>query len=368
MKRRIVITGGHHISALVLAKALRQKGYQVFWIGTRYPRWPEKTEGQEYKQVKASGFAFFNLRAGKFHKNFKDWWRVFFGFFRAWAYLFHLKPDLVFSFGGYLAVPVVLSAWFLGIPSFTHEQTRTAGLANRFLKFFVKKVFLTWSSSRKFFPFRKSVFVGLPVRKEIVFSRKTKLFPEKLPTILVAGGKQGSHVINSCIEEILEEVLQNFNLIHQCGSILEAEDFSRLSKKRNFLSLKKRYILKKFFSDQEMGENLATAHFFVGRAGAHIVYELALKGKPAIFIPLPFAFAQEQERNARLFTKHRAGKIILQEELNKESLLKAIREVEKNFNFYKKNAQFLTAKIRKDATDKIVEEIEKFSYEKKKRN
>lgn len=366
---KIVIVGGHHVSALVLAKLLRARDYKIFWFGTRYPRWPEKTEGIEYQQVMAAGFPFFDLKAGKFYKNFKTWWRIPLGFFQALWYLLKIRPKLIFSFGGYLAVPTVLAGWWLKIPAFTHEQTRTAGLANRFLKFFVRKIFLTWEKSVKFFPKRKAVLVGLPVREEILFPLEKRIFKTGRPTILVVGGKQGSHVINCSLEKVLEKVLRKYNVIHQCGEILGKKDLRRLSQKRDLLPLKlrKRYFLQDFFSDEQIGQALNEADFVVSRAGAHIVYELALLKKPAIFIPLPFAFAEEQKKNADLFVKVGAGKIIPQQKLDGEILFKAIEQTNKKLNFYKKNAQKLSKFVRKDAEKSILEYIEKFAYEEKKK-
>lgn len=365
---KIVIIGGHHISALVLAKELRNRKHQVYWLGTRFPRWPEKTEGVEYRQVKAAGFPFYELRTGKFHANLKHWWRIPRGFFQAFFYLRKLKPDLIFSFGGYLAVPVVLNGWFLGIPSFTHEQTRIAGLANRLMKFFVKKVFLTWPESSFHFPQEKSILVGLPLRKEILFPAEEKMFKEKLPVIYVVGGKQGSHILNLTIKEILAELLKNYNVVHQCGEILEFQDYKLLKQMREKLPsiLQRRYILHTFFDDQTMGNLLKQADLVIGRAGAHIVYELAFLGKPAIFIPLPFSFAKEQEENAKIFVQKGAGVLIKQEQLNGKALLGKIKEVFNYLETYKKQAQELKKLVEPQAAKKIANYLERFFYEKKK--
>lgn len=148
---KIIIVGGHHISALALAIYLRAKGHNIIWFGTRYPRWPENIEGVEYKQVKKKGFPFVEIRAGKFHKNISRWQRIPLGFYDSFINLRKLKPDVILSFGGYLAVPVILTGWFMRVPSFTHEQTTAAGLANKFLSHFVKKSFYCLASIGRLF-------------------------------------------------------------------------------------------------------------------------------------------------------------------------------------------------------------------------
>lgn len=358
---KIIIIGGHHISALVLAKYLKKRGHQVYWFGTRYPRWPEKTEGLEYRQVKAENLPFIDLKAGKFWENFWRWWRIPFGFFQAIWYLSKLKPDLIFSFGGYLAVPVVTGGWLLNIPGITHEQTRTAGLANRFLQYFVKKIYLTWPESKKFFNQKKIVVVGLPVRQEIVNQKKTKLFNNQLPTIFVVGGRQGSHSFNLAVKEILPKLLPAYNLVHQCGDVLSGRDYDELKivKEKLPLDLRKRYLLSNFFDDKKMAEILGAADLAVSRAGAHIVYELAFSGKPAIFVPLPFSFAKEQLENAKLFTQNEAGIIISQEQLNGELLLQKIREMFNKIDYYRSEAKKLKKLVKLDATSTIGSLIEK---------
>jgi UDP-N-acetylglucosamine--N-acetylmuramyl-(pentapeptide) pyrophosphoryl-undecaprenol N-acetylglucosamine transferase len=359
---KIVIIGGHHISALVVAKKLKQQGHQVFWFSCRFPRSSEKIEGLEYLQVKAAGLPFIDLNTGKFHKNFFSWWRIPLGFFQALYYLIKIKPDTVLAFGGYIAAPVVLAAWFLRIPAFTHEQTRTAGLANRFLAHFVKKIFLSWDGSKKFFPPKKVIVVGLPLRYQIINAQKKKIFKNDLPIIMVVGGRQGSHIINCAVGEILEKILTTYNLIHQCGDILTMKDFYDLNKKRERLeqNLKERYLLKSFFNDDQIAICLKAADLVVSRAGAHIVYELAMLGKPTIFIPIPFAFADEQTQNAKFFTQHGAGEIISQEKFNSQLLLRTITKMNNNLKIYKNHANQLPKFVRKDATEKIVKYLENF--------
>ncbi len=364
---KIVIVGGHHISALVLAKYLKERHHQIYWLGTRYPRWPEKTEGREYRQVKSEKIPFFDLKTGKFYQNFWRWWRIPWGFFQAIWYLAKLKPDLIFSFGGYLAVPVVVGGWLLNIPSVTHEQTRTAGLANRFLQYFVKNVYLTWPESKKFFKVKKTIVVGLPLRAALIKQKKVQIFPNQLPIILIVGGRQGSHTLNLVIKKILPALLARYNVIHQTGEVLAGRDYQDLKNFREKLPspLKERYFLGDFFDDKKMAEILASADLVISRSGAHIVYELALLGKPTIFIPLPFSFAKEQLENAKLFTQNKAGIIIEQRQLDGEILLRRIEEMFKKINDYHRHAKKLKKLINLKAVLTITELIENLIDEKR---
>ena len=361
---KIVIIGGHHVSALALAVYLRKKGHSIVWLGTRYPRWPEKVEGIEYKQVKKEGFDFIEIRAGKFHKNAFRWPRIPLGFYDSFISLKKIKPEAIVSFGGYLAVPVVLAGWSMRVPSFTHEQTRTAGLANKFLSRFVKKIFIAWPQSASFFPKNKTLYTGLPLRQQFKQVEKKKLFSNNLPTITIAGGKQGSHIINLSVEPILKTLLKEFNVIHQAGDMLDYKDYLSFTELRNKLpaDLKKRYLLKKFFEDKEWLSCLSSSDFCVCRAGAHTVYELAYLGKPAIFIPLPFSYADEQQKNAEFFSKNNAGELITQKKLNSKELLEKILAVKKSLSLYKKNAENLKKRIPGNAEDVILSLLESSSH------
>lgn len=360
---KIAIVGGHHISALVLAKNFLKQGDEVFWFGCRFPRWPEKTEGVEYRQVrKINKIPFFEIKTGKFHQSLWDWFRIPGGFFQSIKFLQKTKPDIILSFGGYLAVPVVLAGWILGIPNFIHEQTKTAGLANRFLQHFAKKIFLTFPESGKYFNSKKIILTGLPVR-EILFksNEKKKIFDNYRKTIFVFGGKQGSNSLNQAVFSNLKEILSTFNLIHQCGDVLQSQDYLHALNLRKKLpdNLKKNYQVSEFFDDALMAQNLQATDFVVCRAGAHTVYELALLGKPAIFVPLPFAFADEQRENANFFASHRAGIIIPQKELL-AGLIPALEKMAKNYQTYRENAQKLTYLLSCDATQKITSYLKNY--------
>jgi len=337
---KIVFTGGHHNSALVVARMLKKRGHQLFWLGHKKTMKKEKSISAEYLEVKKHGIPFFELQAGKFSQVFNPWQilKIIRGFFQAFKLLCQLKPDLIVSFGGYLSVPVVYSGFLLNVPSISHEQTSQAGLANRINSLITKRVFITWPSSKKYFPKQKTKLIGLPVREEFLKKKKKASqdyrFNKNLPVIFVIGGKQGCHFLNCLIEEVLEELLEKYNLVHQTGRIEKTNDWPRLRKKRAALSeeLKKRYLLKPYFYNQDMTFLLSKADLAVSRAGAHIIYELAMLGKPAILIPFPWANKQEQLKNAQLLQKWRMVKILRQKRTSSRLLKQTINDCLNNLD------------------------------------
>lgn len=362
MKKKIVITGGHHNSALVVAEALRDKGYEVIWFGHKFSMWGDKEPGAEYKEVTRAGFKFIEIKAGKFHRTYHPLKlaRLPLGFTQSFYYLLRFRPALILSFGGYLAVPVVIYGWLLRIPILTHEQTVVYGLANQVIERFAKKILVSWEPSLKHFP-DKAVFTGLPLRPEIFNREKGKYdFRNNLATIYITGGKQGSHLINQAVKEFLADLLKNYNLIHQCGSTTVHDDFSELKKIRNQLPLdiQKRYILVDYVFRQEIGNVFATADLVVSRAGAHTTYEMAALGKPTLFIPIPWTYADEQTKNAQILVKAGIAELLPQDQLTAKKLYQTIQKMMENLNQYKKNSLKAKKLIRTDATEKIIRLVE----------
>ena len=364
MKRKIVITGGHHNSALVVAEELRERGYEVIWFGHRYSMRGDDKPSAEYQEVTKAGFKFVEIRAGKFYRTYHPFKlaRLPLGFIQSFYYLLKFRPNLILSFGGYLAVPVVISGWLLRIPIITHEQTVVYGLANRVIQPFAKKILVSWKNSLEHFSEKKAVLTGLPLRPKIFQKQKGKFdFKNDLLTVYITGGKQGSHVINEAVAESLPDLLKKYNLIHQCGGSTVYNDLSKLKKIRDELSpkLKKRYLLRDYIFQQEVGSVFAAADLIVSRAGAHITYELAALGKPALFIPIPFSFAEEQLKNAQILAQTGLVEILPQEKLSAKMLSRLINKMVLNLGRYKKNSVRAQKLVKLDAAKRIVELVEK---------
>jgi len=359
--KKIVFCGGHHNSALLVAEALKNKGYEIYWFGHKFSMIEDKNPSAEFIEVTKKGIPFIEINAGKIQPNYKFFQyllRIPVGFWQSFFSLLKIKPDLIVSFGGYLALPVAYCGFFMGIPVVTHEQTVVSGLANKLISFIAQKIFITFESSAKYFPKNKVVLSGLPLREDIFLDKKN-LFNNKRKTIYVTGGKQGSHVINEEIFKILPSLLDRFNVIHACGStsvfddIKKAEDIKeKLKEKGDY------YLVKKYFFEDEIGAVFNSADFVISRSGAHTVYELLFLNKPAILIPIPWTNNNEQYKNAKMLENCGLAKILSQEELKKGKLLKTILEFEKKLDFYKRKK--INCKLK--STKIIVDEIEKILH------
>jgi len=360
--KTIVFTGGHHNSALLIAKALKKKGFEIYWFGHKHTMEKEESLSLEIREVQRAGIQFINLKTAKFYNNYNPLFLIkfIFGFFQSLFHLIKIKPKLIFAFGGYLSVPVGLSGKLLGIKLIISEQTSRAGLANRILSIFADKILLTWSSSQKFFKKKKCAVVGLPLPEQTFKKKKSeKQFDNKLLTILITGGKQGSHVINRAIEERLPVYLKKYNLIHQTGAIKKTNDFERIVEKRKKIDkeYRQRYKLKKFLFREEMIEALKSADLVISRAGAHIIWELAALGKPAILIPYPWAYKDEQFFNAKKLEKTGGAIILKQKNLSAEFLFKQVEKAMGKIDKLSKKAGKMKKLVVRDSKEKIISVI-----------
>jgi len=357
---KVVICGGHHSSALVVAEKLREKGHQVFWFGHKYSMIGDENPSAEFLEVSQKGIPFVEIRAGKWqprHHFWRNFFRIPLGFGKSFKKLLEVRPDLVVSFGGYLALPVAYSAAFLRIPVVTHEQTTAVGSANKLIAKIARKVFITFENSAKYFSREKVILTGLPLR-ESLFEKGQKFFGNSKKTIYITGGKQGSHVINEAVFQILLELLKKFNVIHQCGSSTLFGDFERALKIKGDWGIKgKNYWPKEYFFEEEIGLVFNSADFVISRAGAHTIYELLVLRKPAILIPIPWSSRGEQLKNAQLLQSLGLAKILSQKDLEAGALEKTITDFVKTLPQRSKLTSF--PKIQREASDLIVREIEK---------
>lgn len=339
---KIVITGGHHSSALPVIEQFRVKypGTEIYWFGHRFSVKGDKNDTLEYREITALGIPFYNLKAGKVYKTFNiiRLLKVPFGFFQALCWLKKIRPDVILSFGGYLAVPTVIAGWLIGIPSITHEQTVVIGYANKVISKFAKKICVGWKESEKYFPAGKVVYSGVPIRRAVFEKRSNSFEPgNNLPFIYVTAGKTGSHLLNDVIKEALPELLAFANVIHQCGDNSKYNDYEQLEGIYNQVdSLSEgKYFLRRFVLDDEIGEAFNRACLVISRSGAHTVTELLALEKPALLIPIPWVSHNEQWENANMLKGYGLAEIIEEKNLSEESLLAGIKKMLANLMTYK---------------------------------
>lgn len=322
---RLIITGGHHTSALQVALRLRDLGWHPIWFGHRHSMWGDTVDSSEYREVIASGFEFFDLKAGKIYHTLHPLKlaRLPLGFIQAFVLLRRLKPQGIVSFGGYLAAPTVVVGWFLGIPSLTHEQTVVIGWANRLISHFATRIAVSWPQSLSLFPPPKTVLTGLPLRPQIAnyFSHKPQSPHSKL-TVYITGGKQGAHALNQAIFAALPRLLHFCRLIHQTGVTRLNSDFTKAQ-----TAARKYSHYQAFGYDSALAlSSLQQADVVVGRSGAHTAYELAVLGKPCVLVPLPNSSHSEQDLHAAILQKNHQAIVLTQANLSPTSLVAAIKQ------------------------------------------
>jgi UDP-N-acetylglucosamine--N-acetylmuramyl-(pentapeptide) pyrophosphoryl-undecaprenol N-acetylglucosamine transferase len=362
--KRIIITGGHHNSALPVIEELKKTfpSLEIHWIGHRRSMKGDKSETLEYREIIGLKIPFYTLHAGKVYKTYNPFrlLKVPVGFIQSLYLLLKIKPDLILSFGGYLAVPVVIIGKLLKIPSLTHEQTVVAGHANRVISKFADRVLVSWQESKKFFPKHKVVHVGLPLRNEIFSSESTSFsVNESMPTVYITAGKTGSHKINLAVNDSLGKLLSICNVIHQCGDHSKYKDFDALTNTYNLFSQKPpgKYFLRKFVFSDEIGETFSKADLVVSRSGAHITYELIALNKPVILIPIPWVSHNEQYENARVLEKLGLGRILEEVDLSGDSLLNLVRDMIRKLQEARPDVPRQEKHIIKDSAKRVVKEI-----------
>lgn len=352
MKSKIVFTGGHHNSALVVALALKKEGHPIAWIGHKFAAGGDKSISAEYQEVTKNDIPFYELKTGKFYRQFNPLThlKTAFGFFQALFLLLQIRPKFIVSFGGYLSVPVVIAGWFLHIDSVSHEQTVVAGWANRAITPFVKKMFLTHPSSLVNYPAKKAMLVGLPLRPELFDQKLKRKFQPRL--LYVSCGKQGSHLVNSAIFPLVPELVKHFTLVHQTGANTQTRDLDKARRVKESLGvLSDRYQFAPYFFAKEAATYLQSAYVVVSRAGAHLTYELSILQKRTVFVPISWVSHNEQLLNANEAARITLAIVVEEKDLNSKSLYDAIRRVAK---------MKPTGKIKTDplsATSKIINVI-----------
>lgn len=358
---KVAITGGHLTPALATIEELKKlKEVQIIFIGRENTMEGEKVPSAESVLVKQLKIPFYPINAGRLQRRFTRYTipallKTPLGLIQSFRILKKERPDVILSFGGYVALPVVYSGWFLKIPAITHEQSLEEGLANKLIAKVSKKIAVTWEESKKHFPSHKVVVTGLPMRNELLSLKKKKTLK---PVIYITGGNQGSHLINQTIKEVLTDLLEHFSIVHQTGETSTYKDLESLSEFAKTLpkKLQNRYRVAKWFNTNELKEIYAQAALVISRSGANTVFEISSVGVPSILIPISWAQNEEQFKNALVLQNIGASIILPEEELTPKRLLLAINTIMENLGNYKKNAKKARKIINKDAASQLVQE------------
>jgi UDP-N-acetylglucosamine--N-acetylmuramyl-(pentapeptide) pyrophosphoryl-undecaprenol N-acetylglucosamine transferase len=310
---------------------LRERGVSHAWIGSR--------DGLEARQAREVGIPYHAITTGKLRRYWA--WRnvtdlavnVPAGILGALVLLRRLRPRAVLATGGFVALPVVLAATLARIPVLVHEQTAVPGLANRIASRRARRVAVTFAESARHFPSGRVVVTGNPLRPDLrVGSRADAVarfgLDPTLPLLYVTGGALGAHAINRAVGEIAPALVEQVQVIHQCGDNAVTGDRAWLQGRRDALptELARRYTVQPWVGP-ELAGIYATATLVVARSGAGTVNECCQLGLPALYIPMPGASGDEQTANARLVGRAGGCSIVPQASLTPELLLERIRSL-----------------------------------------
>jgi UDP-N-acetylglucosamine--N-acetylmuramyl-(pentapeptide) pyrophosphoryl-undecaprenol N-acetylglucosamine transferase len=363
---KILITGGHLSPALALIEELQKTKpeTEITFVGRQYPFDKEKTLSLEYKEINKKKLTFVPIEAGRLTRvisvsSLISFLKIPLGFAQGFFIINKYRPDLIMSFGGYLALPIVFWGYLFRIPIFTHEQTIKPGLANRLISFFSKKIFVAFDEVKNNFPKNKTYVSGNPVKPSI-FQVQKKPFEIKKDrlVIYVTGGSLGSHSINLHIKKILEPLLEKFIVIHQAGETKEYHDYEDLVllKKELPKEKQKRYFLVKHFFDDQTGYVYNQADLVIGRAGANTFFELLALKKPALFIPLPWSAGREQQHHAEIFVRAGCGEIFHQVSPSGK-LLRLIDQMTGKIDYYRNNFKNLSGLYKENVSKYLIDQI-----------
>ncbi len=353
-KKKIVLTGGgtagHVTPNIALLGELRRRNYEIHYIGSY--------DGIEKDLIRAEGVPYYGISSGKLRRyfdwqNFTDPARVIKGLAQARRIMASLKPDIVFSKGGFVSVPVVIAAKTLNIPVIIHESDMTPGLANRLSFSSASAVCCNFPETVKHLPEGKAVLTGSPIRPELLSgSREAGLefcgFNDDKPVLLIIGGSLGSVAVNTAVRSVLTQLLEQFQIIHLCGKGNLDESLEGTEGYRQYEYIR-----------DELPDLFAASDLVISRAGANSICELLALRKPALLIPLPAAASRgDQLLNAESFRKQGFSMVLQEEDITPEVLLEAIRSLQRDRDTYISN---MAGSETSDAIGKILSLIEQYA-------
>lgn len=318
---RVCLTGGgtagHVTPHFALLPHMRQRGWDVFYVGSN---------GIEKTLVASQGVPFKEIASGKLRRyfsvqNFLDVFKVGVGVLQAFGIMMQQRPDVVFSKGGFVSVPVAVAAWLLRVPVVSHESDVTPGLANKLIAPFATRILYTFPETQRYLP-SNALHAGTPVRDDLFKGdarRGAELCGfdqnETLPTLLVMGGSQGAQRVNDSLKEILPWLVEGHRVIHLTGA------------GKGIGYTHPRYKGFEFVKD-ELKDLLALADFVISRAGANAIFEFVSLKKPMLLVPLEAGSRGDQVVNAESFAKSGWARVLREKDLTPQSFRAAIEALE----------------------------------------
>lgn len=349
--KKIVLTGGgtagHVTPNIALMPKLKELGYEIHYIGSK--------EGIERKLIENLDIPYYPIETGKLRryfslKNFTDPFRVLKGGNQAKKIIKELKPNIIFSKGGFVSVPVVKAGQKTGTPVIIHESDLTPGLANKLSFSSASKVCCNFPETLQYLPADKAVLTGSPIRAELLSGSAQKGqeicgFNDSKPIIMIIGGSIGAGPINDAIRGILPELLRQYQIVHLCGkgkldeSLLGREGYKQFE-----------------YISEELPHIYAMADMVISRAGANSICEILALKKPNLLIPLSAKASRgDQILNAKSFENQGFSNVLFEEDMTDCSLIDAIEHV---YNNRSKYIQAMETATQTDAVATIINLIE----------
>jgi len=344
-------TAGHVIVNLALIPMFQKEGWQVDYIGSK--------EGIERELIsQLDGVTYHPISTGKLRRylskeNLKDPFKVLKGTFQAWRILGKKKPAVIFSKGGFVSVPVILASKLRGVPAVIHESDYTPGLANKIAIPLAKKVLATFEETIEYLPEKKREYVGAVVRKELFEGNRERGleflgFNKDKPVLLVMGGSGGSVKVNDALRSGLEELLQQFQIVHICGKDKVDSTYQQTG-----------YVQFEYIHDA-LNDVFAATDYVLSRAGANAIFEFLSLQIPMLLVPLGLdASRGDQIVNAKSFAKKRYARVLEDDQLTTETLVNELNQLKEMTPIMIDKMKEYNSKSARDTAIEIIKQTSK---------
>lgn len=353
-KKRIILTGGgttgHVAVNLALIPKLLDQGYEIYYMGSK-----KGIENDLIKPIKDVHYV--SISTGKLRRyfsweNFKDVFKVTWGIIQSIFKILRIKPNVVFSKGGFVSVPVLIGSWVNRVPSISHESDLTPGLANKLVQPFVKTLFTTFPDTEKYIKSGKAKFLGPVIREGLLNGSKERLkqdlsIDNDKEILLIMGGSLGAKALNDMVVSNLDHLLKDFNIIHSCG------------KGGTNPSIKKEGYYQFEYINENLNDVLAASDLVITRAGSNAIFEFLYYKIPMLLIPFEVGSRGDQIDNAKSFTNLGYSIMRMESSLDQTSFKEAIYELDSKKDQIKNNMSKFTFKDTIDVILKEINQIEK---------
>jgi len=350
---KVLIPGGHLTPALAMIDWISEHHPQVemIFVGRKYSQLLLKQKAIEEEEVLKRGIEFIEFSSVQGANGTGSWlvtiWGLFKAIIKATIIIKKYKPSVIMSFGGYLAVPLVIAAKICRIPVVAHEGTTVLGKANQLIFMLADKIACAFPQvlnldSNKMI--KKVIVSGTPLRSAILNSKKTScpdwfFNQENKPILLILGGNQGSLAINNFIKQHLKQLVSGWVIVHQCGrpnKLNRYQDELLLQAKKDKIDSNDYYV-QEWINDNDLSWFYQNCQLAISRAGINTLEEIIYHQVPSLLIPLPHSNYKEQERNATYLQEQGAALVIFQDEMSLEKVMEKLIYLQDNLQQFKKN-------------------------------